>query len=248
MTRGVLLFAENSDVNYVHQAKILARSIKENENLQITLVTNDTTDSKYFDTVVHMPTSEGSWKINNRINAYEATPYDETIVLDVDMFCPVNLNEYFDLLSNEELWFTTKVYTYRNTPVSNFYYRRSIVANGLPNTYVGMYYFKKSLKASKFFDKLKEVHNNWQEYYDKFAPYKTQTFASIDISASIALHILNYSITEYDIGFVHLKPRVHDCDLPEDIHFVDNKLFIGNFLQNRIVHYIEGFEDVLRKF
>ena len=74
----------------------------------------------------------------------------------------------------------------------------------------------------------------------------TQDFASIDISTSIALHILNYNITEYDIGFVHLNPRVHDCDLPEDIHFVENKLFIGNFLQNKIVHYIEGFEDVLR--
>ena len=35
-------------------------------------------------------------------------PYDETIVMDVDMFCPVDLNEYFDLLSDEDLWFTTK--------------------------------------------------------------------------------------------------------------------------------------------
>ena len=30
------------------------------------------------------------------------------------MFCPVDLNEYFDLLSDEDLWFTTKVYTYLN--------------------------------------------------------------------------------------------------------------------------------------
>ena len=75
-----------------------------------------------------------------------------------------------------------------------------MIGNG-SNTYVGMYYFKKSLKASKFFDTLKEVHNNWQEYYC-ILTYKTQTWASIDISASIALHILNYSITEFDIGFV----------------------------------------------
>ena len=66
------------------------------------------------------------------------------------MFCPVNLNEYFDLLSNEELWFTTKSHTYLNTPVSNFYYRRSIVVNGLSNTYVGMYYFKKVRKQVNF--------------------------------------------------------------------------------------------------
>lgn len=246
MTRGVVLFAENSDVNYVRQAEILARSIKTNGDVKITLVTSDVVDSENFDTIIHVPNSDGNWKIYNRINAYDVSPYDETIVMDVDMFCPVDMNEYFDLLSNEDLWFTTKVYTYRNTPVHNSYYRQSVIGNGLPNTYVGMYYFKKSLKASKFFDTLKDVHNNWQEYYATFAPYKTQTWASIDISTSIALHILNYSITEYDIGFVHLKPRVHDCDLPEDIHFVDNKLFIGNFLQNRIVHYIEGFEDVLR--
>ena len=246
MTRGVLLFAENTDINYLDQAEILARSIKANGNVSITLVTNDEIHSEYFDTVIHVPASEGTWKINNRINAYDISPYDETIVMDVDMFCPVDLNEYFDLLSDEDLWFTTKVYTYRNTPVHSVYYRRSVVNNNLPNTYVGMYYFKKSLKASKFFDTLKEVHNNWQEYYPTFTPHKTQDWASIDISTSISLHILDYNITEYDIGFVHLKPRVHDCDLPEDIHFVDNKLFIGNFLQNKIVHYIEGFEDVLR--
>ena len=246
MTRGVLLFAENTDINYPDQAEILARSIKANGNVSITLVTNDEIHSEYFDTVSQVPASEGTWKINNRINAYDISPYDETIVMDVDMFCPVDLNEYFDLLSDEDLWFTTKVYTYRNTPVHSVYYRRSVVNNNLPNTYVGMYYFKKSLKASKFFDTLKEVHNNWQEYYPNLTPHKTQDWASIDISTSISLHILDYNITEYDIGFVHLKPRVHDCDLPEDIHFVNNKLFIGNFLQNKIVHYIEGFEDVLR--
>lgn len=246
MTRGVVLFAENSNVDYVQQAEILARSIKTNGDISITLVTSDIVDSENFDTIINVPDSEENWKIYNRINAYDVSPYDETIVMDVDMFCPVDLNDYFDLLNDEDLWFTTKVYTYRNTPIHNSFYRRSVIGNGLPNTYVGMYYFKKSLKASKFFDTLKEVHNNWQEYYCTFAPYKTQTWASIDISASIALHILNYSITEFDIGFVHLKPKAHDCDLPEDIHFVDNKLFIGNFLQNRIVHYIEGFENVLR--
>lgn len=245
MTRGVLLFAENSDINYVQQAETLARSIKHNGNVQVTLVTSDTVDSEAFDTIIHVPKSEGTWKIYNRINAYEISPYDETIVMDVDMFCPVDLNNYFDLLEDEDLWFTTKVYTFRNTPITSNYYRRSIAENGLPNTYVAMYYFKKGFKAQKFFETLKEVHNNWQEYYVSVTPANTQKWASIDISTSIALHLLDYSITEYDIGFVHLKPRVHDCDLPKDIHYSNGNLFIGNFLQNRVVHYVEGFDNVL---
>ena len=52
MTRGVLLFAENTDINYLDQAEILARSIKANGNVSITLVTNDEIHSEYFDTYV----------------------------------------------------------------------------------------------------------------------------------------------------------------------------------------------------
>ena len=112
MTRGVVLFAENSNVDYVQQAEILARSIKTNGDISITLVTSDIVDSENFDTIINVPDSEENWKIYNRINAYDVSPYDETIVMDVDMFCPVDLNDYFDLLSDEDLWFTTKVYTY----------------------------------------------------------------------------------------------------------------------------------------
>ena len=245
MRRGVLLFAENTDIDYVKQAEILARSIKNNGDVNVTLVTSDNIKSNEFDKIIKVSTSQGKWKISNRIRAYDLTPYEETIVMDVDMYCPVNLNDYFDLLENEDLWFTTKVYTFRNTPVTSFYYRKSILENNLPNTYVGMYYFKKNSKAKSFFEMLQKVHLNWKEYYAVYTPVNTQKFASIDISTSIALSILNYSITEFDIGFVHLKSRVHDSELPEDIYFADNNLFIGNFLQNRVVHYIEGFENVL---
>ena len=244
MTRGVLLFAENTDIDYIKQAEVLARSIKEHGNVSVSLVTNNMLSKTVFDNIIVVPESSGTWKIGNRVHAYDLTPYDNTIVMDVDMYCPLDLNEYFDLLEDEDLWFTTKVYTYRNTPVTSYYYRRSILENALPNTYVGMYYFNKSKKANEFFNTLQQVHTNWQDFYSLYAPNRTQKFASIDISTSIALHILDYNITEYDIGFVHLKPMVHDCDIAEDIHFVNNKLFIGNFLQNRVVHYIEGFDDV----
>jgi len=246
VTRGVLLFAENSDINYVQQAETLARSIKAHGDVSVTLVTSDDVSSEVFDNVVRVKTSQGTWKISNRIRAYELTPYDETIVMDVDMYCPVDLNDYFDLLDGEDLWFTTTVYTFRNTPVTSYYYRQSILLNNLPNTYVAMYYFKKSTKAENFFAMLQKVHLHWEEYYTVYAPNKTQQWASIDISTSIALHILDYAITDYDIGFVHLKPRVHECEIPQDLHYVDGKLYIGNFLQHRIVHYIEGFDNVLR--
>ena len=108
MTRGFLIFAQNnSDVDYCKIATFCARRIKKYINLPITLVTDskewllasqpDAVDlfdqiiTSYTDTTQQRRFSDGSlyskqliWKNLSRVEAYDLSPYDETIILDSD--------------------------------------------------------------------------------------------------------------------------------------------------------------------
>ena len=100
MTQGYLVIAQNNANDYVRQAYALALSIKATQpNINnISLVTDDTVPEQYlsaFDKIIPIPfgdaASSSSWKVENRWKLYHASPYDETIVLDVDMLVLDNI-------------------------------------------------------------------------------------------------------------------------------------------------------------
>ena len=108
MTKGVVLFAYNNAlVDYVGLAIKSTKLIKEHLNLPVTLVTdssdwlnktypddvalfdniissldNTTQKKRFYDGSLHYELVP--WKNSTRSNVYELTPYDETLVIDVD--------------------------------------------------------------------------------------------------------------------------------------------------------------------
>ena len=95
MTRGVILFAFNSPkYNYYEMAEYTAKRINHFLGLPVTLVTDETSlskDSEYsFDRIVLVEPDRsnkrdwGIWINKGRYQAYEFSPYDETLLLDVD--------------------------------------------------------------------------------------------------------------------------------------------------------------------
>ena len=91
-SRGVLLFAFNSSIDYVKIAKQCARLVKSNLNLPVTLITDDPT-TDWCDNVILVTNDVenyksaldlSSWKNFDRYRAYELSPYDETLVIDTD--------------------------------------------------------------------------------------------------------------------------------------------------------------------
>ena len=108
MTQGHLIFAQNSDVDYVTQAYALALTIKKNNKVNsVCLVTNDTVPSKYaavFDHIVEIPWGDNaefsSWKIENRWKLIYASPYDETMVYDLDFITLRKLNEHLNFIKD----------------------------------------------------------------------------------------------------------------------------------------------------
>lgn len=273
MTRGIVVVAQNNKTeNYVEQACLLAMSLSiTNTDTPISIMTDDDVPTEYqslFDKIIPIPWSDSAktsqWKIENRWKVYHVTPYDETIVMDTDMLVLQDISNWWKVLENYPLFFTTNVYTYRGELVDNNYYRKTFVSNDLPNIYTGFYYFKKNDTSLKFFEWLELIIKNWELFYGQLATKDYPKWCSIDVSAAIAIKIMGIEnhVTNSKIkypSFTHMKPATQKWfHVPEKwtnkIETYVNKdceIKIGNYYQSGIFHYTENnfiSESVLSKF
>jgi|TARA_B110000977_G_scaffold109211_1_gene142074 hypothetical protein len=259
MSKGFCLLAQNnSKTNYIRQAYALALSLHlYNKGQKISLITNDKVPTEWqgvFDQIVPIPwddnAEDSDWKIQNRWKVYHASPYDETIVLEADMLITSDITHWWKELSKRELFFVSNVRTYRDEVVTSRFYRKTFDANELPNLYSALHYFKKGDTAKEFYNLLEIIVNNWALFYSKYAPNEYQKWCSIDVSMAIASKILGneHDVTDPNsfITFTHMKPLVQGWyNKPEKWtrvtgkYFTEGKLFLGNYLQNRVLHYVE---------
>ena len=106
MNNGVLCFANNNNkVNYILQAQELATRVRKYLDLPTSIVTStpEQVDTTYFDKIITVEHPSGNYKryydgasthtnisFNNagRINSFDISPYDQTLVLDTfDIDC-----------------------------------------------------------------------------------------------------------------------------------------------------------------
>ena len=162
-----------------------------------------------------------------------------------------DISTWWTFLSNYEVFFTTKVHTYRGDEVTGDYYRKAFVNNNLPNLYSGFHYFEKSTTAHAFFNFLEIVMTNWELFYGKFAGTCYQDWCSFDLSCSIVSKILNNTLEITDpnsfVTFTHMKPHCQGWnEVPDKWTNVlgsyitkDKTMIIGNYLQRNVLHYVE---------
>ena len=150
MKKGHLIFAQNSDIDYVRQAYALALTIKKyNVINNITLVTNNVVPEKFkhaFDYIVSIPWGDDAtntlWKIENRWKLIYTSPYDETMVYDSDMLLLNSNDSWWNKLQNYDIFLTSTVSDYRNNIIQDTLLRKVFIKNDLPNVYFGFHYFK----------------------------------------------------------------------------------------------------------
>jgi len=255
MSRGILLYANNNaKCDYLKQAYALALSIKiKNANEKIALATSADVSYDVFDKIIKIQHNDNLTMLHpeNRTQFYDISPYDETIVMDVDMLVASDLENYWKFLNKFDLYFTSNAFTYRNKVVKNNFYRKTFVLNKLPNVYNAFYYFKKTKENWQFFNLQNEIIKYWKDYYKRYTPKRTQQWPSMDVTSAIALKVLgleDYAVHNQDtIPVVHLKPKIQGFVNPpklcSDIFntYVDQKgdIYVANFKQHGIVHYVE---------
>jgi len=236
---------------YVYLHKIIIKQIMYNKhNTNISIITDDEIPTAYkdvFDQVISIPWGDlaknSDWKIDNRWKIYHLTPYRNTLVFDADMLILDNITPIWENI--DPIIFTNKVTTYRNELVTNRYYRKTFDSNNLPNIYTGMYKFSKCDEAHNFFKLLDVIMTNWKVFYQQYAPKDMQNWNSVDLSAAVALTILDSKINN-NLTFTHMKAQTQNWQhapskwtdvLPID--FGNDTLYIGGYKQSGVLHYVE---------
>jgi hypothetical protein len=219
MSRGVLLFAQNNaEIDYVKLATFSARQIKKFLDVPVSIVTDSpdaVTHPEVFDKIILIADQQeqnarffydGSdkhsklvWKNAARANCYDLTPYDETLVIDVDYIVNSNFlnycwNQPHDFLIYKEAYDLAQ---WRDNTEFNFVSDYSI-----PFYWATVFFFRKNKNTQSFFDIVSHVKSNWQ-YYKFVYQIHSSTFRN-DFAFSIALHMMN-GYTENN--FAHILPR-----------------------------------------
>ncbi len=254
MNRGYLVMAQGS--LYGKQAEYLADSIKSSQTQinSISVITDQPLSKNLFDNIITIENdlaADSIWKIENRVQFYDLTPYDETVILDADMLFLSDVSHWWNFLEKYELLLTNKVKTYRGDWVSGPNpYRTTFVHNELPNVYSAFTYFKKTDLSKQFFQLVKEIILNWDNWVYLFAPKKMQKFPSIDLAMSIAVSILGIeeqvTTQESFPTFTHMKTRIQDINVNSEVwnnHLgifkTEQGIKIGPYLQKGILHYVK---------
>lgn len=190
---GVLLYCFNTE-SYRYD-KIAAKTIpllRQNLGLEITVVTND-------ETRVHLPEQEGvnymvitnqtgnyinqkSWHNLDRHRAYELSPYEKTILLDIDYFC---YSDYLLTLANTDQDFMVHDKVHDVTGHDSYKFARNSM---IPMVWATVIIFKKTPRAMAIFDMVKYVKERYSYFCDLYR-IDFQNFRN-DYAFAIALHQL----------------------------------------------------------
>lgn len=196
--KGALLFAfDNEAFEYRRMAAWSARRIQRHLDLPVTLVTDCETNDDVFDRVIVIdnPTSgnryfedaqrSASWHNHSRPGALDLSPYEQTLVLDVDYaVCSSDLSVLFDsdrdFLAHDRAWDVTNLTDYSGL---NRFGR-----NRMPMSWATVMYFRKSDTARLIFDQMESVRQHWKHFCQLYGIIGRGSFRN-DYALSIALNL-----------------------------------------------------------
>lgn len=267
MSKGYIVIAQNTNtVDYLEQAYALALNLKLTQKVvkNLTVCVDENTKRKLtpkhtsvFDHIVDIPwkdeSSGSDWKINNKWKYYWMTPYDETVILDTDMIFPRDVSNWWNIMSQQDVWATTQVKNFRGEIVTSDYYRKCFTANNLPNIYTAFFYFKKTDLSAELFAMTEIVFQHWQRFFYKYLPAGKPDWLSGDVAYALAMKLLDiqHLCTKDNVTnmptFVHMKSQLQDIKNISDnwsnslpTYYKSHDDFkIGNYQQTLPFHYVD---------
>lgn len=233
MTRGFIIMAQDSaTVKYTDCAKALEKSIRKvMPEANVTIVTTEM-----------LPHGDKGGFANDW-QVYDCSPYDETIKLEADMYIPNNLDYLWDVLSQRDVVVCDTIRNFKGEVSDARVYRRFIDDNNLPDVYNAITYFKKSDTAKQFFDIVRDVFENWEDYKSMLKCNPLEE-ASTDWVYAIACLIMGKENTLLPgvLSMTHMKRWVNG--LPTEdwtdtliCEHIENQIRINTYPQHYPLHY-----------
>lgn len=208
MTRGFVIMAQDIEksVTYLNCAKALEMSIKHSmPDANVTILTSDMLP--YGDVA-----KDTQWKLANDWQVYEASPYNETIKIEADMFIPRSIDHWWDVLGQQDVVVCNTIRNFKGDISNVRVYRRFIDDNKLPNAYNALTYFKKSDTAKRFFEIVRDVFENWNEY-KAILKCNPDEKVTTDWAYAIACHVIGVDKTMLpsftEMSMVHMKQFIN---------------------------------------
>ena len=265
--RGFLLIAfNNNEIDYIKMACCCAISIKSHlEHNHITLVTESTdwleqilskkTIKDIFDNIIivdppiqkniriHYDSPWTKFKApflnNKRANAYEMSPYEETILLDVDYLV---MSNSLDLVWNntEDFLINKDAVNLRNKKFHSKEIRLS--QDGIPMYWATLIYFKKSELAKRIFDLTIFIKQHYL-FYKQLYKFPGSVFRN-DYVFSIAIHIISGFVENNIKSFPN--GTIKTMDQKDDIVKIgdDNILFLSHDQKKPWINNLINFQQL----
>jgi hypothetical protein len=195
MNRGAILFAFNSPkYDYYAMAEYTAKRINHFLNLPVTLVTDEQSlpkKSKYkFDKVIKIEPDKtnkrdwGIWINKGRYQAYNLSPYEETLLLDVDyMVNSDKLNKIFDFYDDFCCHDNTAFLMQPGVA------QEVLSSRSYKTLWATVVAFRKTNRAKQIFDCLEMVQKNFSFYAD-IHQFISAVYRN-DYALTLALRIAN---------------------------------------------------------
>ena len=202
MSRGVLIFAfNNKKIDYLEQANWVADRVCTYMDTPVTIVTNTASvnDREFKHNLVltdaisggirnfHHTTNDkvDEWYNANRFQAYELSPYDETIVIDSDYIVSGDqllhvFESPHDILCHRDV--------YDVTGQDMFKWHKHFGRYEMPHYWATVLFFRKGEFAKNFFDVMTMIRKNYR-HYGKIYKFSTSMYRN-DFVVSIALSIV----------------------------------------------------------
>jgi len=215
MTKGVLLFCFDTEHTKYH--RILEKCvglIKRNLRVEITVVTDIDTfkqmqplgfvNYKLMEPELGNRKAGKDWRNVDRHMAYELSPYDVTLVMDID-YLPFtgNLRQLLDTQYDKK----KKKNAYDLTGRNSFDQRRWSM---IEMVWATVLVFRKGNKAKRIFDTVKHVKNYYQYYVEMYRIYD-RSFRN-DYAFAIALQQAN-GFVDYATIPLSLPTLPPDCEV-----------------------------------
>ena len=213
MKKGVLLFCfDTPDFKYHKILEKCVALIKKNLKLEVTVITNLETfkkikplgfvNYKLIDPELGNKKNGLEWRNVDRHMAYELSPYDVTLVMDIDYFpFTDNLRQFLDTKYD----FLISKHAHDMTDCASFDTRKFSI---IDMVWATVFVFKKTEKSKRIFDMIKYVKQFYAYFMDLYR-VRDKRFRN-DYAFAIALQQANGMI-EYDTLPIKLPTLPPDC-------------------------------------
>lgn len=234
MSKGVLLFAFNNGItNYYDMAVATAKRVNHFLNLPVSIVTDvnslPTNPTYEFDKLFVVKADDSNkkdkktWINKGRYQAYDLSPYDETLLLDTDYLINSNqLLKIFDIY--DDFMCPNRTYFLMD---EQGYQQEKISPTGFNTLWATVIAFKKTNKAKQIFECMRMVQENYMHYVNLYNMYSIQY--RNDHALAISSRIINGHIEDITMympwALNHIKNELIVEKLTDSVYNTSYKVY-----------------------